>query len=148
MIGGKTGHKGFQVREVPAATFVEALAKHFETAQVIKAPEWADLVKTGFLQQMPPTRSNWWYVRAASVARQIYMNKTASVSGLVFRYGTNENPGVSPKHHQEASRKIIRTILQQLEKADLVSIRENNGRELTPKGQKLLDQVANEASKQ
>jgi small subunit ribosomal protein S19e len=148
MIGGKTGHKGFQVREVPAAAFVDALAKHFETAQIIKAPEWADLVKTGFLQQMPPTRSNWWYVRAASIARQIYMNNSTSVSGLVFRYGANFNAGVTPKHHEEASRKVVRVILQQLEKAGLVSIKENKGRVLTPKGFKLLDQVANEAAKQ
>ena len=148
MIGGKTGHKGLQVREVAAAEYVEALAKHFETSEIIKAPEWADLVKTGFLQQMPPTRSNWWYIRAASIARQIYMNSEASVSGLVYRYGSNENPGVSPKHHQEASRKIVRVILQQLEKAGLVSIKENKGRVLTAKGQKLLDGIANEFSKQ
>ena len=148
MIGGKTGHKGFQVREVPAPQFVDALAKHFESAQIIKAPEWADLVKTGFLQQMPPTRSNWWYVRAASIARQVYMNSNASVSGLVFRYGANQNAGVTPKHHEEASRKIVRVILQQLEKAGLVVVKENKGRALTPKGYKLLDQIANESAKQ
>ena len=147
MIGGKTGHKGFYVREIPAQQYVLALAKQFEESQTIKAPEWADLVKTSYLKQMPPSNANWWYVRAASIARQIYMNHTVSVSGLSFRYGGNENPGSSPKHHQVGSRKIVRTILQQLEKAQLVKTTEK-GRELTPKGQKLLDQVANEAGAQ
>ena len=148
MIGGKTGHKGFHVREVPAQKFVDALAKHFETAHVISAPEWADLVKTGFLKQMPPNLQNWWYTRAASIARQVYMNKFVSVAGLTFRYGTNENPGSSPKHHELASRKIVRTILQQLEQAELVRTTKNSGRKITAKGQKLLDQVANEAAQQ
>ena len=147
MIGGKTGHPGFHVREIAAAKYVNALAKHFEESKVIEAPAWAELVKTGYLKQMPPNNANWWYVRAASIARQIYMHKTVSVSGLSYRYGANENPGSSPKHHEVASRKIIRVILQDLEKAGLVQTVEN-GRQLTPKGQKLLDSIANEAGKQ
>ena len=147
MIGGKTGHPGFHVREIAAAKYVNALAKHLEESHVIEAPKWAELVKTGYLKQMPPSNANWWYVRAASVARQIYMNKTVSVSGLSYRYGANENPGSSPKHHEVASRKVIRTILQQLEKAGLVELKET-GRQLSPKGHKLLDQIANEAGKQ
>ena len=146
MIGGKTGHKGTFVREVPAQVYVNALAKHFEESHVITAPEWADLVKTSYLKQMPPSNMNWWYVRAASVARQIYMNSTVSVSGLSFRYGGNENPGSSPKHHQTASRKVIRSILQQLQNQGLVEVT-NNGRKLTSKGQQLLDQIANETGK-
>jgi small subunit ribosomal protein S19e len=94
----------------------------------------------------PPTRANWWYIRAASIARQIYMNNTASVAGLTFRYGANQDNGSSPSHHQRASRKIVRVILQQLEKADLVKKRENKGRSLTPNGQKLLDQIAKETA--
>ena len=146
MIGGKTGHKGLQVREVPAADFVNALAKYFEESHVISAPDWADLVKTGYLKQMPPCNANWWYVRAASIARQIFMNHSASVSGLSFRYGANENPGSSPKHHEVASRKVIRVILQQLEKAGLVETTEK-GRVMTGKGAKTLNTVANEFSK-
>ena len=148
MIGGKTGHEGFHVREVAAAKYVNALAKHLEENRVIEAPKWSELVKTGYLKQMPPNNANWWYVRAASIARQIYMRHAVSVSGLSFRYGANENPGSSPKHHEVASRKVIRTILQQLEKAGFVAQREEGCRVLTPKGVKVLEQSANEAGKQ
>ena len=147
MIGGKTGHPGFHVREIPASKFVNALAKHFEQSHVIETPKWAELVKTGYLKQMPPSNANWWYVRAASISRQIYMNKNVSVAGLSYRYGANENPGSSPKHHEVASRKVVRTILQQLENAGLVS-KQESGRQLTGKGQKLLDQIATTAGSQ
>ena len=148
MIGGKTGHEGFHVREVSAAKYVNALAQHLEESHVIEAPKWSELVKTGYLKQMPPNNSNWWYVRAASIARQIYMRHNVSVSGLSFRYGANENPGSSPKHHEVSSRKVIRTILQQLEAAGLVKMGEDKGRQLTPKGFKILEEIANKAGSQ
>ncbi|EAY05888.1 ribosomal protein S19e, putative [Trichomonas vaginalis G3] len=146
MIGGKTGHKGFQAREIAADVLVNALAKHYQDTQVIRNPEWADLVKTASLKQLAPANNNWWYIRAAAVTRQIYLHHDASLSGLAFHYGANMKAVTMPKHHHEASRKVIRTILQQLEKAGLVRVAEK-GRQLTPKGQKLLDQIANGCGK-
>ncbi|EAY00854.1 ribosomal protein S19e, putative [Trichomonas vaginalis G3] len=146
MIGGKTGHKGFQAREIAADVFVNALAKHFQENRIVKPPEWADLVKTAALKQMAPSNQNWFYTRAAAVIRQIYMHHDASLSGLAFHYGANLKAVTMPKHHHNASRKVIRSILQQLEKADLVKVGEK-GRQLTPKGQRLLDQVATSCGK-
>ena len=148
MIGGKTGHKGFSVKEVAADVFVNALAKHFEESHIIEAPEWADLVKTGCLFQMPPTQANWWYVRAAAIARQVYLNNGVSVGSLRFHYGGNQHVHCHPDHHRECSGKVIRVILQQLEKANFVKIVEGKGRVIAPKGQKILDQIANETAKQ
>lgn len=141
-----TGHKGANVREVPAQSFVDALAKHFEKANLLSTPEWADLVKTGSSKQMPPMNSNWFFVRSASIARQVYLHPGASVQALKNRYGENTNNGSAPFHHGKASGKIIRACLHQLEKIDWVKTTDD-GCVITPKGQKQLDTLAQEVAK-
>lgn len=146
MIGAATGHQGANVREVPADMFIEQLTNYLEKNDVVKAPKWADLVKTGSLKQMPPNYENWWLVRAASIARQVYLHPDTSVEELKNRYGSNKNCGVAPKHFYQCSGKVIRVILQQLEELGWVKSSEN-GRNMTPKGQKQLDLIAKEVKK-
>ena len=140
-----TGHKGSNVREVPAQQFVEVLAKHLE--KNIKVPEWADLVKTGSFKEMPPSLNNWYYIRAASIARQVYLNPGTSVESLRNRYGQKVDYGHAPSHHGKCSGKIIRSCLADLEKLGWVK-KEENGRFITPKGQKQLDILAQEIATQ
>lgn len=142
MIGSATGNKGVNVREVSAEVFVDKLAHHLENNKLITAPKWADLVKSGCLAQMPPNYQNWWYIRAASIARQVYLHPGTSVEALRNRYGGDQNNGVAPKHHRKSGGKIIRTILQQLEKMGWVEKNDENGRRITKKGQKQLDLIA------
>lgn len=142
MIGTATGNKGTNVREVSAEQFVTELSKYFEVNNLCAAPKWADLVKTGCLKQMPPNNEKWWYIRAASIARQVYLHPGMSIKSLRNKYGGNKNYGVSPKHFCQAGGKIIRTILQQLEEIEYVKKDKNGGRIITPKGQKQLDLIA------
>ena len=111
-----TGHKGSNVREVPAQLFVDTLAKHLEKSGLIKVPEWADLVKTASFKEMPPNHNNWYFVRAAAIARQVYLHPHTSVESLRNRYGHKVDYGHCPSHHGKCSGKIIRTCLTQLEK--------------------------------
>jgi small subunit ribosomal protein S19e len=109
----------------------------------IKAPQWADLVKTGSQKEMAPSAPNWWYIRAASILRQVYLHPDTSVGSLKTRYGSNARNGTMPAHFHSAGGKIIRTILQQLESVGLVEKDENKGgRHVTSKGQKQLDLIA------
>ncbi|OHS96068.1 30S ribosomal protein S19e [Tritrichomonas foetus] len=147
MIGAATGHKGSNVREVCPALFTEKLAQFFQNNKTIEAPKWADLVKTGALKQMPPNFQNWWYTRAASICRQVYLHPHTSVSELRHRYGASINNGVAPRHHAQSSGKVIRTILNQLESAGFVKKEDGNGRSITPRGQKQLDTIASEIKK-
>ena len=146
MIGATTGHKGSNVREVPADLFVAHLARHLETARLIQAPTWADLCKTGCLKQMPPNFQNWWFTRAAAVARQVYLHPGTSVTELKNRFGSKKHYGTAPCHFCQASGKVIRVILQQLEKTGWVKKGED-GRTITAKGQKQLDLIAKEVQK-
>ena len=146
MIGAATGHKGANVREVPADAFISQLSAHIAKNKIVEAPKWADLVKTGCLKQMPPNETNWWYTRAASIARQVYLHPETSVEQLKNRYGANKNYGVAPKHFCQCSGKVIRVILQQLEQAGWIKSGET-GRNITAKGQKQLDLIAKEVKK-
>lgn len=146
MISIGTGHKGSNVREVSAAAFTERLAQYLENNKVLTAPKWADLVKTGCLMQMPPNFQNWWYLRAAAVCRQVYLHPNTSVTELRNRFGSKKHYGTKPCHFCQASGKVLRVILQQLETAGYIK-KEEDGRVITPRGQKQLDTLARELKK-
>ena len=39
---------------------------------VLQVPDWADVVKLGVNRQLAPVDPDWYFVRAASVARHLY----------------------------------------------------------------------------
>jgi small subunit ribosomal protein S19e len=141
------GHAGAVVREVPADAFVARLSSYLETSQAITPPKWADLIKTASFHQMPPNFANWWYTRAASIARQLYLHPNASVGDLRNRYGGKQHNGSAPCHFAKAGGKIVRVILQELERIQWATVGEKGGRILTAKGQQQLDKIALEVSK-
>ena len=108
-------------------------------------PEWSFFVKTGIAKKRPPQEKDFWHKRAASILRQIYINKTVGVNRLKTRYGSRKNRGMRPEVFRKASGKIIRTILQQAEKAELLTksnqIGRRAGRTLTEKGKQLMEEI-------
>jgi small subunit ribosomal protein S19e len=108
----------------------------------LQMPEWALFIKTGSHKQRAPEQRDWWYVRSASVLRQIYMNGPVGVEKLRSYYGGRKRRGHKPPHFRKGSGKIIRTILTDLEKAGYVQKQGKSGRVITAKGQKFLDSVA------
>lgn len=132
------------VREVPADLFIERLAEKLreELGEAVSPPPWALYVKTGVHKERPPDTSDWWYYRAASILRKLYLaGEPVGIGTLRTIYGGRKRRGSAPPHFRRASGSIIRKILQQLEKAGLVS-RTRRGRVLTPKGRSYLDSVA------
>lgn len=146
MIGAATGHKGGNVREVPADEFVATLAKHLETKRSITVPKWADLIKTGCQKEMVPTFQNWWFIRAAAIARQVYLHPETTVTQLRNHFGTNKDAGSCPHHFCKSGGKIIRVILRQLQEIGWLTA-PDQGRCISPVGQKQLDQIAQEIKK-
>lgn len=130
-------------REVDPQKLVEKVKEELKKIEEIKPPEWAKFAKSGVHKQRPPEQLDFWYIRAASILRRIYLNGPVGVERLRSYYGGARKRGYFPRHFKKASGAIIRKILQQLEKAGFVE-KCAKGRKITPKGQKFLDNIAKE----
>lgn len=132
--------------DVNPTELIENTALELEKDENIKPEEWASFVKTGNNKDRPPVNKNWWYVRAAAILRKIMILGPIGTSKLRRKYGGNKNRGNKPNKFCRASGNIIRKMLQQLEKANLVKHVEkgvHKGRIITKEGKELLDKVAN-----
>jgi len=131
------------VYDIPADILIDRLSKYLkENVREVRPPEWAAYVKTGSHVERTPHNPDWWYIRAASILRKLYIKGPIGVSRLRKMYGGRKRRGVKPAHFRKAGGSIIRHILQQLEEAGLAERDGNKGRVLTPKGRSLLDAMA------
>jgi len=131
-------------RDVPADELIKRLAMRLKNFEQVKPPEWATYAKTGVFKEKPPADPDWWYVRAASLLRKLYLAEgPLGVGTLRTIYGGRKRNGVAPAHFAKGSGSIVRRLLQQLEQAGLVKMTAK-GRTLSPKGRSLIDQVAKE----
>jgi len=129
--------------------FIPALAVALKEMEEFETPEWALFVKSGTSRDRPPADEDFWYTRAASILRQLYIRGVVGVGKLRNRYGSKKDRGGKPDHFRKAGGKIIRVILQQAEAAGLVEklARLQFGRRLTAKGRELLDSIEVEEKK-
>ena len=133
---------GVCVKDVDAQKFVTAYAAHLKRQGKLAVPAWVDLVKTAAYKDLAPYDEDWFYTRAAAIARHLYVRPGAGVGALRTVYGGRKNRGVLPSHAALASGNIIRKALQALEKLKLVTVDPNGGRRITSDGQRDLDSVA------
>ncbi len=130
------------IRDVENRKLLSVISE--ELKKKINMPEWALFVKTGASRERPPEQDDWWYLRAASLFRRIYNDGPVGVSRLRSYYGGSKNCGHAPSQFRKSSGKIIRTILQDLEKLGYVQKVEKpkRGRIVTSEGQKFLNYAA------
>merc|ERR1712137_1488777 len=102
---------------------------HLKNSDKFELPVWADLVKTSTTKELAPYGDDWYYIRAASIARKVY--------GCAFKNG------VRHQHFKRANAGIIRSVLLQLEEMKVTEKCENGGRKMTRVGQQDLDRIAN-----
>lgn len=137
------------VHEIPSQKFILYLAEKLKEMKEFEAPKWAAFTKTGMAKMRPPESDDWWYIRAASILRTVYIKGIVGVERLRTKYGSRKKRGMRPEKFYKASGKIIRVILQQGTKAGLVEhIKEKKtGRRLTKKGKEYLENIAAELKK-
>ncbi|MCK5321041.1 40S ribosomal protein S19 [Candidatus Pacearchaeota archaeon] len=123
--------------------FIPALADALKGIDGFDVPEWATFVKSGVSRERPPISDDFWYTRAASILRQLYIKGIVGVGKLRTRYGSRKDRGGIKSKFKKSGGKIIRVILQQAEAAGLVEkvLRMQHGRRLTAKGRELLDSI-------
>ena len=147
---------GVTVKDVPAKEFIGAFAKHLKKGNRIKMPEWAVYYKTACYKDLSPYDPDWLYIRAASVAYQLYMRGKVGVNTLRKHYGSKQRNGTCTEHSRLAAGKAIRYVLIELERASLVGkiTYENEdgknlviGKALTKKGTTDMDRIASQIHK-
>jgi small subunit ribosomal protein S19e len=137
------------VYDVPADLLIERLSEYIKgNFREVEPPEWAAYVKTGSHAERAPQDPDWWYVRTASMLRKLYINGPVGVSRLRKEYGGRKRRGVKPAHFRKAGGNIIRSILQQLEAADLAAKDGNKGRVVSGKGRSLLDAMSGQIKRE
>ena len=131
--------------DVPTEELIDAVAEQLR--EEIDEPEWVQFAKTGSYAELPPEQEEFFHRRAASVLRTIAVDGPVGVERLRTRYGGKASGStryrVAPEHRVDGSGTLVRTILQDLEGADLVERPpDGEGRIVTAEGRSLLDTTA------
>jgi small subunit ribosomal protein S19e len=127
----------------------DKLAEALKSVPEFKAPEWVFFVKSGPSKERPVESPDFWYNRTASILRQVYKHDVVGVNRLRTRYGSKKDRGMKPEQFRKAGGKIIRTILQQSDKAGFTEIAKDvrgmrkmrPGRKMTEKGKNFLEAI-------
>jgi len=132
------------IRTIEPAKYNLSLADAIKSSGDFEKPEWITFVKSGTNRQRPINDADFWFKRAASILRQIYIHKVAGVQRLRTRYGGRKDRGMRPPKFRKSSGKIIRVILQQAEAAGFIEKLKGKraGRQLTIKGREFLESAA------
>jgi small subunit ribosomal protein S19e len=137
------------VYELDVGEYNLKLAEALKKVPEFEKPEWVSFVKSGPGKSRPIDDLDFWHKRAASILKQIYRRKILGVSRLRTRYGSKKNRGMRPEKFVKAGGKIIRTILQQSDRAGFTEIAKGMkgikgkkpGRQLTEKGRAFLEDI-------
>jgi small subunit ribosomal protein S19e len=130
---------------VPAPDFIQRLAKYIkDNIDQVQPPPWSQIAKTSSHTTRQPEDPEWWFIRAASIMRKIYIYGPIGTQQLRADYGGRTGGKVHREHVRQGSGSNIRKIMQQLETAGLIEADKNKGRIMTKDGRRTLDKLAAE----
>merc|ERR1711904_94442 len=125
----RMARRSVTVKDVPADEFIKSCADYLKRQPKFDVPKYHDIVKTGVIKELAPYDEDWFFIRAASIARKVYLRK-----------GTHR--GTKKAHFQTASGAIIRKAMYELEKLEMMEKTGDGGREITSKGRAEMDRIA------
>lgn len=134
--------RGICVRDVSAVSFIKAYAEHLKNSDKFDLPVWSDTIKTAVFKELAPYGDDWYYIRAASIARKVYLRPGIGIGQLQKWYGGAYRRGARTEHFRKAASGVIRSVLLQLEEMKVVEKLESGGRRVTVVGQQDLDRIA------
>jgi small subunit ribosomal protein S19e len=130
------------VYDIPANILIRRLAQDLKSREEIVPPEWMQFVKTGAHKERAPDDSDFWFVRCASILRKVYLNGPIGTEKLRIAYGGRMRRGAKPNKFQKGSGAIVRTALQQLERAGFITKQASKGRVMTDIGRSYMDKLS------
>ncbi|GKY96155.1 hypothetical protein MPSEU_000575500 [Mayamaea pseudoterrestris] len=134
--------RGVCVRDVSATDFIKAYAEHLKNSDKFDLPVWADTIKTSVAKELAPYGDDWYYIRAASIARKVYLRPGIGIGQLQKWYGGSYRNGTRSEHFRKASSGVIRSVLTQLTEMKVCETLSSGGRRMTTVGQQDLDRIA------
>lgn len=134
--------RGICVRDVAAVDFINSYAEHLKNSDKFDLPVWSDTVKTSVAKELAPYGDDWYYIRAASIARKVYLRPGVGIGQLQKWYGSTYRNGTRSEHFRKASSGVIRSVLIQLEEMKVVEKVGSGGRRVSVVGQQDLDRIA------
>ena len=108
------------VYDVPAEKLILKVSEKLKENDKIVPPEWAEFAKTGIHTERAPVQQDWWYTRAASIMRKLYVKGPMGTSKLAGEYVGINDRGCKPNKAVKGSRNIVRKCLIQLQDAGLL----------------------------
>ena len=137
------------VYDLNAQEYNLKLAEALKNVPEFEQPEWSFFVKSSPSKERPIDDEDFWYKRAASILRQVYLRGFVGVNRLRTKYGSKKNRGYAPEKFMKAGKKIIRVILQQSDRVGFTEIfipakgvkSQKPGRRLTEKGKEFLEGI-------
>ena len=133
------------ILEVNPSELIKRAAEELKKNNAVSPPDWSKFVKTGVNRERVPDSPDWWYMRSAAILRNIAKLGPIGTEKLRTKYGGLKARGYMPAEFRKSSGSIIRKILQQLEKSQLIKQTAkgaHKGRVLTPQGMSMLDKLA------
>lgn len=135
------------IQEVPASELIREIATLFRENPAIKEPGFVPFVKTGSHRERAPIQKGWYFTRLASVLYRVYVDGPLGTESLRSYYGGRKSRGVKPEKFRKASGKVLRVCMQELEKQGLIQKHKKGGREISSRGQSMLERTAKEMLK-
>ncbi|MGC8645684.1 MAG: 30S ribosomal protein S19e [Thermoplasmata archaeon] len=126
-------------KDVPPEMLIKEVSLKLKGS--IKEPAWVREVKTGQHKERGPVDSDWYVIRVASVLRKVALNSPIGIERLSSEYGGKVDRGSQRYHASKGSRKIVRSVIQELEGLGYIA-KSAKGRSISPAGLKLLNSVA------
>ena len=155
---GRNSRDLITIKDVPANDFITAYAEHLKKTQKVTPMKNWFYIKTGHFKKVSPYSEDWFYVRAAALARIVYLRPEIGINTLRNVFGGRENNGNAQYHHALGSAKVLRYCMQQLENANILmrlNDKRNTNHEtvpdkkdvllprvITPEGQKEVNEIA------
>jgi len=78
------------IYDINPTDLINKAAIELKKTKSVQKPEWASYIKTGAGKERTPDDSNWWYMRAGSILRKVYLRGPIGVSKLRTFYGNKK----------------------------------------------------------
>merc|ERR1712139_443928 len=86
----RMARRSVTVKDVPADEFIKACADYLKRQPKFDVPKYHDIVKTGVIKELAPYDEDRFFIRAASIARKVYLRKGTGLGALKKWYGGSD----------------------------------------------------------